>query len=288
MPNLITNRDHINNLLTSTLILITACVAFYIPTSKADDLLFVPRATLSVASYKFTQSSRPGALAPTGINGDEFPEVEFNVTFKLLGAGATLVKDTYYLDLLYQQSLKEEDTFEFSDPSSGVDFKETFEGDRKDYAITLGKKILDQRGGVYIGYKVGKSEADGDQGEHLLFKEKGFFIGGNYGVPISDYGVLSFNLAYAVLEGELKEDVNDANFPGVAVPLDTDATSDAKGLSYGISWSSSITDNFSYSLGLDVRKYTFTNVEDSNPNAIPSDEFKEEFISGTLALYYLF
>lgn len=278
-----TNRQHAD-MIAATAVGLGIFSLLFSSLATADDMKVIPRASLSVASYDFTQSARPGALAGTGINGDEFPEVNFNVTFKLLGAGLTLFKDTYYLDLSYQKSLKEEDTFNFEDPAVNFAYEETFEGDRKDYAITLGKKILDQRGGVYVGYKVGESQADGNQGTTLSFKEKGYFIGGNYGWPIADKGVLSVNLAYAMLDGDLKEVVSPAFPPD----LSTDATSDAKGLSYGVSWFSSITDQLSYSLGLDVRKYTFDNVKDSNPSAIPSDEFKEEFIAATFSLYYIF
>ena len=256
--------------------------------SVADDVRFIPRASLSIASYNFTQSARPGALEPSTINGGDFPEVEFDVTFKIIGVGGTLFKDSYYLDMMYQQSLDEEDTFSLQDPAIPPDgvFSETFEGDRKDYAVTVGKKFLDNLAGLYLGYKVGESDATGDQGERLNFKEDGFFIGGNYGWRINNSGVLSVNLAYADLDGDLEEKVNNPLF---SPTLSTDASSDAKGLSYGISWASRLTDKLSYSLALDTRKYTFKNVK-SNDRTLtpPSDEFEEKFFSASASIYYLF
>ena len=258
----------------------------------ADELKFMPRGSLAVVSYDFIQSARPNALAPTGISNNDFPEVNFNVTFKMFGVGGTVLKNGYYFDVSYQKSLDEEDSFRLEDPAlPGGVFAETFKGDREDYALTFGKKLLDNRLGLYGGYKAGTSEASGNQGQELSFKEDGFFIGANYGWPIADKGVLSVNLAYADLDGDLKEDVNNPAFasPAVlAVPLDTDASSDAQGLSYGLSWSSRLTQKLSYSLALDARNYTFDKVTDKNPNALPSDEFKEEFIGITASLFYLF
>ena len=258
----------------------------------ADELKFVPRGSIAVVSYDFVQSPRPDALAPTGINNNEFPEVNFNVTFKMLGVGGTILRNGYYLDVSYQKSLQEEDSFTLEDPvlPGGV-FTETFEGDREDYAVTFGKKFLDNSLGLYAGYKGGTSEASGNQGQVLSFKEHGFFVGANYGWRIGDSGVLSVNLAYADLDGDLVEDVNNPAFasPAVlAIPLDTDASSDAQGLSYGLSWSSRLTEKLSFSLALDAKKYTFDNVQDKNPIAIPSDEFEEEFVGITASVFFLF
>lgn len=257
----------------------------------ADDITFTPRTSVTLSSYEFTQSARPNALSPSTINGGDFPEVKFEVTFKILGLGGTFFKSGYYLDLLVQQSMDEEDSFTLTDPAiplPGNTFKETFEGDRQDASITFGRKFLDNRAGAYLGYKTGKSEASGNQGQHLSFKEKGFFIGANYAWRVKDNGVISVNLAYADLEGDLVEDVNHPLFASLPVPLDIDASSDATGLSYGVSWSSRISNDLSYSFGIDAKSYTFDDVSDKNPVTITSDEFKEEFLSMSLSLFFLF
>ncbi len=257
----------------------------------ASEMSFTPRASISFASYDFSQSERPNALAPTTINNNDFPEVKFDVTFKILGVGGTFFKDGYYLDLLFQKSLDEEDSFTLEDPLlPGGSFSETFEGDREDSSITFGKKVLDNRAGIYLGYKAGKSQASGNQGQDLSFKEKGFFIGSNYSWPVRDKGVLSINVAFADLDGDLKEDVSNPAFASPAVlaaPLDIDATSNAKGLSYGISWSARINESLSYSIGIDSKSYTFEDVKDKNPDTITSDEFKEDFLSTTFSLYFI-
>ena len=104
---------------------------------SATEINLSSRASVSLSSYEFRQSARPGALArPAGstlptINGGDFPEVAFAVTFKLLGIGGTLYKGGYYLDLFMQKSLQEDDSFTMTDPglddgsNNGI-FTETF------------------------------------------------------------------------------------------------------------------------------------------------------------------
>lgn len=260
----------------------TLCLILGSTPVYSNDINFTPRASLSFAQYNFAQSERPNALAPNPLNNSDFPEVTFEVTFKMLGIGGTFSKNGYYLDLFAQNSSEEEDTFDFPAAS----FSETFKGDRSDTSITFGKKILDNRGAIYIGYKAGESSADGNNGQSLTFKEDGLFIGTNYAWRVSD-GAISINIAYADLEGKLKEEVT-ANFGALNVPLDTDATSDAQGVSYGISYSGNISKHLNYSIGIDSQKYTFENIKDSNPNAIVSDKFTEEFLNTKFSIFYSF
>ncbi len=260
--------------------------------AQASGVSFTPRASISLARYKFSQTARPGALAPTGINGNEFPEVTFDVTFKILGVGGTFFKDGYYLDLSLQKSADEEDSFTLQDPLLSQPFVEIFKGDRRDFSLTFGKRILDNRGGVYIGYKTGKSQASGNQGQSLSFEEKGVFVGANYAWRVTDSSLLSLNLAYADLSGDLTEDVTASFFTTGPhkpdVPLDINASSDAQGVSYGVSWSSRLTDTISYSLALDAKNYTFNNIKDRNPAVITSHKFEEKFLSTTMSLYFQF
>ncbi len=142
--------------------------------------------------------------------------------------------------------------------------------------------------GIYIGYKTGKSQATGNQGQSLSFKEKGLFVGANYAWQVADSGLVSVNFAYADLTGDLKEEVTYPDFASLPIPLDIDATSDAQGLSYGVSWSSRLSDSISYSLSLDAKNYTFDNIKDKNPQTITSKQFEEKFVSTTLSLFFQF
>ena len=280
----------------AALLTVVSSFSLFSTTATASEMTFTPRASISFASYKFSQTARPGALTPTNpsapvINGGEFPEVTFDVTFKILGVGGTFFKDGYYLDVAASKSADEEDSFTLEDPALPQTFVETFKGDRQDFSITLGKKILNNMGGVYVGYKSGKSQADGNQGQSLSFEEKGLFIGANYAWQVSDSGLVSVNFAYADLTGDLMEEVTNPAFASpsyLATPLDINATSDAQGLSYGVSWSSRWSDSISYSLSLDAKNYTFDNIKDKNPNTITSKQFEEKFVSTTLSLYFQF
>lgn len=259
---------------------------------QASEITFTPRTSLSLTSYKFSQSERVSALANTNINGNDFPEMSFEVTFKVLGLAGTFFKDGYYLDLSMQKSADEEDSFTLDDPLLSEPFKETFKGDRQDNAITLGKKILDNKAAIYIGYKTGKSEASGNMGQHLTFEEKGLFIGANYGWVVSKSSMFTVNIAFADLKGDLREEVTNPLFsPGtgpsdIAVPLDIDASSDSQGLSYGVSWASRISKTLSYSVSLDAKKYTFENLKDKNPATITSDKIEEQLVSAMLSIYF--
>ena len=83
-------------------------------------------------------------------DGSDFPEVKFDVTFIMTGIGLTTAYERYYLDFSYQDSSDESDNF------SGVGYLEKLSGDRKDYSATLGMRVLDNRGNIYVGYKKGK------------------------------------------------------------------------------------------------------------------------------------
>ncbi len=259
-----------------------------IAASAQAEVSFTPRATLAFSSYSFTQTERPGAL-PANINGGTFPEVKFDVVFQILGIGGTFFMDDYYLDIAASKSADEEDSFEFAP----MNFKETFKGDRTDTSITLGRKILDSRGAVYIGYKTGKSQADGDQGQSLSFEEKGFFIGGNYSWPVLKSSVITVNVAYAQLDGDLTEEVTNPGFISITQsnglpPLDINASSDATGLSYSLGFASRLTDNLSYSVAYEIKSYTFDSVKDSDPTVITSEEFEETFKGLNLSLFFQF
>ncbi len=254
----------------------------------AEGVSFTPRATLAFSSYKFTQTERPGAL-PASINGGVFPEVKFDVVFQILGIGGTFFKDGYYLDLSASQSADEEDSFEFAP----MNFTETFKGDRTDTNITFGRKILDNRGTLFLGYKTGKSQAKGDQGQRLVFEEKGFFVGGNYSWPVMQGSVVTLNIAYAKLDGDLTEDVTNPGFIQITQdnglpPLDINASSDATGLSYSLGFASRLTDTMSYSIAYEIKNYTFDNVKDDDPTVIASDQFEEKFKGLNLALFFQF
>ena len=240
----------------------------------AEEINFFPRAWTGISDYHFKQGPRKGALP----DGSDFPAVHFDATLYLAGIGLTSVYKQSYLDLSYQDTSEDHDTF------SGADFYEKFTGDRRDYSATLGMKVLDNRGSVYIGYKNGKTTGKGHKGTKLTFTEDGFFIGASYGWVIANKGLLAINTAYAELDGNLKE------VPGPIYPrsLGMDADSTTNGLSYGLSWTSRISDKWSYSIALDANDYEFNSLKDSSTNTPLPDQIEETIHSAKIALYYQF
>jgi hypothetical protein len=266
-------------------------LAVLMPASSfAAESGFIPRASLAVSQYSFTQKERPNVLIANvqTNNQTEFPEVNFDVVFNMLGVGGTFYYDKYYADLFYQHSDYQSDEFVF--PNAVQNFVEEFKGNRRDYAFTVGMKILDFRGSIYAGYKVGKSRASGTQQTRLEFIEDGFFVGANYSWPIGN-GNLTVNLAIADLDGELKEQAAPAlNVVGVNVVqnLDLNAESSATGLSYGVAWSAPMMESgWNYSVSVDANQYTFEDVKD-NGTLNPPKEFEEEFVTARVTFSYNF
>jgi len=252
----------------------------FLPSVSYADSGFIPRASLAISDYSFVQAERPNVLNPATAGGiTEFPEVSFDVTFNMLGVGGTFYHDKYYVDLSAQHSDKQSDKFVFGA------FEESLKGDRQDYAITFGMKPLDALS-VYVGYKVGISEAAGNQGTKLKFTEDGYFVGANYSWPVYS-GTITVNLAVAQLDGKFEETAAPATLGFSAIgALDLDADSKATGLSYGITWSAPLTERLVYALSLDVNNYTFDEVRDDVVN--PPDEFEEEFTTARMTLSYYF
>jgi len=270
-------------------VILTAAFCAGPPTASAFDsekLLFIPRASVGVSDYSFEESSRPGALG-----GEDFPALDFNVTFTMLGAGATLFYDRFYLDGYYQGSTDESDTFEhtFDLPGFGVlPYREKFTGDRTDYSVALGVKVLDDKGAVFVGYKGGTSQADGTNGTKLKFEEDGFFVGANYGWTLFDKGVLSINVAVARMDGELTQ-IPGGIFATAPWDLTLKADGDTTGFSGGIAWNSSITEKLTYSISANATSYTFDNLKNKVDTGIPPPkEAKEEFVTFLLSIGYVF
>jgi hypothetical protein len=243
-----------------------------------DDVSFIPRAWIGVSDYSFKQGERAGALP----GGNDFPKVEFDVTFIMLGIGLTTAYDRFYLDLSYQDSTDESD--DFSGSAGGISFSEKLSGDRRDYAATFGMRVLDNRGNVYVGYKNGKSAASGNVGTKLSFEEDGFFVGASYGWVIADAGLLSINAAYADLDGNLNEQPG----PGYPAGLSMDADSEATGLSYGVSWNGKISDQMGYSISFDANDYEFDHIRDSSTSVPLPDKIEETLYTGKVSISYRF
>ena len=244
------------------------------PCSYAEELQFVPRVWTGVSDYHFKQGPRKGAMP----DGSDFPAVHFDAILYLAGIGLTSVYKPFYLDLSYQDTSDDHDSF------SGADYYEKFTGNRRDYSATLGMKLLNNKASLYVGYKNGKTSGKGHKGTKLTFTEDGFFVGASYAWLIANKGLLALNAAYARLDGNLEE------IPGPVYPrsLGMDADSETDGLSYGISWTSSITEKWNYSISIDANDYEFNSLKDNSTNTPLPEEIEERFYTAKFSLYYLF
>lgn len=242
-----------------------------------NDWHFIPRANVGIIDYSLKIPSLP--VAP----GYRFPETEFAVDFKVAELGATTSWGRYYFSVAGLMSSEESDSL--SEPN--YRYEENFSGDRKDFSAVLGMRATDHLS-LYMGWKYGISQADGSLNSDLEFKEQGFFVGGNYAWPIADKGILAVNLAVARLDGDLT-----IQAPGFVVPGGSsngfllDAISQTTGLSYGISWHSSINDRLSYSVAFDANAYTFDDVHDAVQGEIPGT-FDEKMYIFRVGLAYRF
>jgi hypothetical protein len=266
--------------------MVLLCVQLpYAEIAFAKEVRFIPHASLSVTKYEVVRRSVAKGLP----DGTSFPEISLDYTYKFLGVGGTLFKNSYYLDMFYQRSSDEASSFSVDNPTIPDSvLSAVFNGRRRDYSLTLGKKILDGQAGIYVGYKEGKSGGPQPQGDYLSFEEKGFFIGGNYGWLISDLGVISLNLAYAKMDGN-RTQKRKIVYNGQSITLDFNGNGDTDGLSYGVAWASRITEYLSYSVGLEVRRYSFDNIKDVNPEKYSfTDNIEETFSGITVSTYYSF
>ena len=257
--------------------LFTTCIIASLvasPWCSAEELQFVPRVWAGVSDYHFKQGPRKGAMP----DGSDFPAVHFDATLYMAGIGLTSVYESFYLDLSYQDSSDDHDSF------SGADYYEKFTGNRKDYSATLGMKLLDNKASLYVGYKNGKTTGKGHKGTKLTFTEDGFFVGASYAWLIANKGLLAVNGAFARLDGNLKE------VPGPIYPrnLGMDADSKTDGLSYGVSWTSKMTDRWSYSIALDANDYKFSSLKDNSNNTPLPDDITERLYTARFSIYYSF
>ena len=212
--------------------------------------------------------------------------------YKALGIGGILFKNSHCLDMLYIGTLDGKISFSIENPAlPGGSFSSDFDGACRDYAFTVGKKILNDRAGLYTDYKVGETGGSQPLYQYLTFQEKEFLVSGNYGWLIADAdagagagaGALTLNLAYEKLNG-LSRKKAITGFEDLGFSIDFEGTGDTEGLSYRANGSSRLTDHVSYSIGLKVGEYTFKNI--TGPNVSFTDKIEEKLSSITFSTYY--
>jgi len=234
----------------------------------AEDWVLVPR---EVTGYMNYQLSTPPAV----VDGEEIlPSNTFEADLFLIGVGLTAFHDRFYFDAFAQGTDQGSDVLEIGDNT------ERFKGDRVEHALTVGYQVTDYLS-AYVGYRAAKTDFEGSAGGRSRFDEEGFFLGGVAGWPIRDYGVLSFNLALANLDGDIRFHTNVAG-----VPISSDAVSETNGLSYGLGWHGELGRGFSYSLAVDGYQYEFKDLIDRRYGGGPG-KIEEDLLTVKLGLSYL-
>ena len=129
----------------------------------------------------------------------------------------------------------------------------TFNFKRSDSTITLGYNLW--RGlSVVGGYKQGETEATLSSVAidvlQLVISEKGPFAGIAYGQPIGKKGTLAVTAAYASFDGE-----SIVRYVGLGSEFKSGGST--SGLSYGVSWTGSLSERSYYRLLYKINEFKF-------------------------------
>jgi hypothetical protein len=252
--------------------IITLAIVSVSPFAIAEDLAFTPRLTTGYMNYKLEIPSAIPAIFPPQKVKEEVP---------IIGAGATLSWNRLYLDAYGQISANASDDLILPI----LNYNKEFDGDVKDYSLTAGVAITDNLS-IYVGYKYNKLDSTGNRGSVSSFQADGYFLGASYGWVIQDSGVLALNLAFADLDGTIRFQVPELLIGGL--PIDVDETSNAQGLSYGVSWKSNINKNWGYSIAFDANQYNFKDIVDKRSGAVPGEEINQDIFTVRVSVSYLF
>lgn len=223
-------------------------------TAAQAELGITPRVNLGMMNYSYKLTLNSGTWHKA---------VD---TVGILGIGATMAFDRFFVDVYAQQSADGEDTYNYDLDIPHV-FNNDMEFDREDYAIAVGYAVT-QNLSFFGGYKWGTTNftegfnpAQASPGNQYVqrfeteFEENGPFIGAALGWPVGK-GLISLNIAVAMLDADNQQILTEED----GIPRNQEFvtfTGDSTGVNIGISWRAPITDNLSYSLSMDGYHYAF-------------------------------
>jgi hypothetical protein len=216
----------------------------------ALDVGFVPRAAVGYTFYSFEYTEQQLSDPKTTL-----ADLEVNLMTGTLGG--TLTMDMLYFDAYVQQSTTGSDDY-LIDGTDPYDW----DVDVLDYAFTLGFNVW-RTMAVYGGWKGHETTLEGSAvGEKwdAEFDTNGWFTGLSYGIPIGASNMLSFNVAYAWLEGDIEDHQifdGSGNLPAGTTRDFRANNGDADGLTIGASWKGYFTDALSYTLSADWYDYSY-------------------------------
>lgn len=233
-------------------------------------------------------------------SGGASNEAEFTAHLPMVYAGITLAANRFYLSFKMEQSLSttststnETDLSEFDQPNLMALNGSKVEVERRDMAITLGYEVIENLN-AFIGYLDGQTNLtpnpfcanpnasapcsrsnrafqqfyleDNDFVAGLAtyeqtYSESGFYAGAAYGIPVADIGTITLSLAYAIMDGEYKDNASDPNQNWE----DFDAfhyEGDATGVSFGTTWTSGLNEYAAYFVDLRLQSYSMEGEDD--------------------------
>ena len=249
---------------------ICCCIAISLgPCHKAyGEWTFSPRVEVGVVDYSIEfVGTIPGA---DGTVRDE--RNYFSIDPIVFRVGGTIAYDRYFLDTYYQATT--EDSAFQSFPS--IRAVESWQAEKREASLTFGASVTDT-GYLFLGYRDHQQSAKGANNSRYDLGHNGFFLGGSYGWPVGDAGILSINVGYALLDVELNEKLF-----GAVVP---EAEGDGQGYKFGIVWSGQFSETVGYNFSFDSYRYKH---ELENERERLSVTILEEEVSLRLGLTHVF
>jgi len=254
------------------------------------DLTIEPRVQAGIMDYQFEQ--KPAALGGSSKSKDHGFKLVSSMPF--VGIGTTLFLSQFFLDVYGQKAFSGSDsaTNKLEDEEVSFDFIVDSDIEREEYSVSVGY-TLGSQWALFGGYRAAKTQFNNSDiyrevvaKDALLvanskyspsFKQNGFFFGGAYAFPVLKHAVVTFNVAFAILEGKY-DSRNTLSIQGVdsegellldpddgtpifddTVKRGVDHSGDTVGLNFGASWKGRIGERVGYSLGINGYSYDFDN-----------------------------
>ena len=251
--------------------------------ASALDFTLKPRFQVGVMDYEFEQ--KPESSEEVGDRGFKLVD-----SMPFVGAGTTIFVNQFFLDFYVQKAFSGSDSatniLDAGKNSLGFIVDSDFE--RDEYSVSAGY-TLGSQWALFGGYRAAESRFDNRYNYREVFSENrifvarseysssfehdGFFFGGAYALPVLKHAVVTFNAAFAILDGKY-DSRRDVNLKGVdsqgtvlldsnGEPINTDIqlgvknNGDTVGLSLGASWKGRIGEKAGYSLGVSGYSYDF-------------------------------
>ena len=236
--------------------------------------------------YEFEQK-------PATLGGQKDHGFKLVSSMPYVGVGTTIFANRFFLDVYAQKASSGSDTAsnKLETEENVFDFIVDSDYEREEYSVSVGY-TLGSQWALFGGYRTAKTRfenndifREGVSTDAILlaqskyfpsFKQDGFFFGGAYALPVSKYGAITFNVTFAIFDGEY-DSRNTLSIQGVdsegtlllnsdgtpvfdeTVPRGVNHSGDTVGMNFGAFWKGRIGEKVGYSLGVNGYSYDFEN-----------------------------